>query len=55
VDFKTDNVTEENVEERAVQYRPQVLAYADAMARIYQKPVKEVFLYFFHLGKFVSV
>jgi ATP-dependent helicase/nuclease subunit A len=55
VDFKTDKVTEENVEERAVQYRPQVLAYADAMARIYQKPVKEVFLYFFHLGKFVSV
>ena len=55
VDFKTDKVTEENAEERTAQYRPQVLAYADAMSRIYQKPIKAAYLYVFHLGKFVSV
>ncbi len=55
VDFKTDLVTERNVAARAEVYRPQVLAYADAMARIYEKPVKEAVLYFFRLNRFVSV
>ncbi len=55
VDFKTDFVTEETVAERAELYRPQVLAYVNAMARIYEKNVKSAVLYFFRLGKFVSV
>ena len=55
VDFKTDRVTEETLPERVRQYRPQVLAYAGALERIYGKPVKEALLYFFHTGRFVPV
>ena len=55
IDFKTDYVTEETLVEKAEHYRPQVMAYADAMARIYQLPVKESWLYFFRLGRFVQI
>jgi len=55
VDFKTDRVTEETLPEAAQRYREQVQTYADAMERIYQKPVKDAMLYFFRLGKFVRV
>ena len=55
VDFKTDYVTEETLEATAGRYRTQVQVYADALARIYQKPIKEKLLYFFHLGRFVSL
>ena len=55
VDFKTDTVTEENLDERVAHYRAQVLAYADAMSRIYQQKVKATYLYFFRLGRFVQV
>ena len=55
VDFKTDHVTEETVSGRAEYYRPQVAAYADALRRIYQKPVKKTLLYFFHTGSFVEM
>ncbi len=55
VDFKTDKVTESNYQDRAAHYRPQVRSYADAMERIYGKPIKAAYLYFFHLGKFVAV
>ena len=55
VDFKTDHVTCDTVSERASHYRPQVLAYANALQRIYRKPVKKALLYFFRLGEFVPV
>ena len=55
VDFKTDRVTEATLPEKLRQYRPQVLAYAGALERIYGKPVKESCLYFFALDRFVSL
>ena len=55
VDFKTDRVTEQTLPERAAHYRPQVLAYASALERIYQKPVRETLLYFFHMDRLVSI
>ena len=55
VDFKTDRVTEGTLPEKLRQYRPQVLAYAGALERIYGKPVKESCLYFFALDRFVSL
>ena len=55
VDFKTDRVTEETVLSRAQHYAPQVEAYANALARIFERPVKEKLLYFFKLGKTVSL
>ena len=55
VDFKTDRVTEETVLSRAQDYAPQVEAYANALSRIFERPVKEKLLYFFKLGKTVSL
>jgi len=55
VDFKTDGVTEATLETAVQRYRPQVQAYADAMSRIFQKPVKQALLYFFRLNTFAEV
>jgi ATP-dependent helicase/nuclease subunit A len=55
IDFKTDYVTEDTILNRAQHYAPQVRAYAQAMERIYQKPVKEATLYFFCLDRFVTI
>ena len=55
VDYKTDAVTEDSVEALVTRYRCQVLAYADAMGRIYEKPIKGAYLYLFRLDRFVKV
>ncbi len=55
VDFKTDFVTEQTVVGVSERYRPQVEAYADALARIYGMDVKKRYLYFFHLDRFLEV
>lgn len=55
LDFKTDRVTEQTMPERAAQYNPQVRAYAKALARIYERPVKEALLYFFCVNAYVPV
>lgn len=55
IDFKTDFVTEAMLDEKVWQYRAQVMTYAHALGRIYQKPVKEAMLYFFRINRFVQV
>ncbi|MBO5891933.1 MAG: helicase-exonuclease AddAB subunit AddA [Oscillospiraceae bacterium] len=55
LDFKTDSVTELTLEATVERYRDQVQAYADAMQRIFQKPVKQALLYFFRMNTFVTV
>ena len=50
LDFKTDRVFGPDLAQRAESYRPQLDAYADALSRIFQKPVKEKLLYFFLSG-----
>lgn len=55
IDFKTDYVTEETVDQVVDSYKMQVRTYASAMERIYQKPVKARLLYFFALNRFVDV
>lgn len=55
VDFKTDRVTEETVAAVADRYRLQVQTYGEALARIYEKPIKAQYLYFFRLDRFVEV
>ena len=55
LDFKTDFVTEETVDAVAERYRPRVDTYASAMSRIYQRPVKGRYLYFFRLDRLVQV
>ncbi len=55
IDFKTDFVTADTLYAKVEHYRPQVVAYASALERIYKKPVKAALLYFFRLDKFVTV
>ena len=55
LDFKTDRLKEGDIPEKVKQYQPQLRTYADALSRIYGKPVKSAHLYFFRLGKTVQV
>ena len=55
IDFKTDYVTDATLDEKVRNYRTQVQAYADAICRIYRKPIKESWLYFFRLNRFVKI
>ncbi len=53
IDFKTDRITDEIALRQ--RYADQVRTYADALSRIFDKPVKEKALYLFHTGKFLYV
>ena len=53
VDFKTDYLTAETLKEITARYKPQVDTYADALRRIFRKPIKAKALYFFHIDDFV--
>ena len=55
IDFKTDYVTDDTLEQKVQMYRSQVEAYAGAMSRIYCAPIKSAWLYFFQLNRFVKV
>ena len=55
VDFKTDYVTEDTLEEKVETYRPQLAAYSAALERILEMPVKNRILYFFRTGQAVEV
>ena len=55
LDFKTDKVTQNSLEEAVLRHSLQIQTYADALSRIYELPVKEKYLYFFRLNCFVRV
>ena len=55
LDFKTDQIKESELEERARQYRTQVLLYANSLGRIYNRPVTERWLHFLALRTTLSV
>lgn len=55
IDFKTDRITEAKLNTAVEKYRYQVKAYADALSRIFGKPIKSAYLYFFHLNQSVDV
>ena len=50
VDFKTDFIRD-NLKQKALDYMPQLEAYAKALGRIYSCPVKAKYLYFFSAGQ----
>ena len=54
VDFKTDRLYD-GPERKAADYAPQIGAYAAALSRIFQTPVKARYLYFFDCGEAVEV
>ncbi|MCL2391936.1 MAG: helicase-exonuclease AddAB subunit AddA [Oscillospiraceae bacterium] len=49
IDFKTDYLTPETLEEKTRLYEPQLKAYAEALERITGKTVGERIIYFFYL------
>ena len=56
IDYKTDNVrTDDEITARAELYRGQLMAYAEALGRIFEKPVHECVLYFLTPGREVKV
>ena len=55
LDFKTDYVTEQSLMGVTEKYKAQVYAYAQALSRIYQMPIKAAKLYFFHINQFVDI
>ena len=55
IDFKSDAVTEDTLASVVERYRPQIMTYCDALARIYEMPVKDSFLYFFRLDRYVHL
>lgn len=55
IDFKTDRVTQDTVEQVAENYRSQVQTYGEALRRIYEMPIKAQYLYFFRINRFVEV
>ena len=46
LDFKTDAVKESDVEQKVTEYRSQLLLYARALERIYNRPVTKRWLHF---------
>ncbi|MEO6035531.1 MAG: 3'-5' exonuclease, partial [Verrucomicrobiota bacterium] len=55
LDFKTDQIKESEIAERTLAYRSQVLLYADALSRIYGRPVTRRWLHFLSPQQTVSV
>jgi len=55
IDFKTDNVTEETLEEKKRLYAPQLNAYGHAMERITGLPAASRIIWFFALDKAVQI
>ena len=55
IDFKTDRVNENSIDMISRGYISQVQAYANALSRIYQLPIKSAWLYFFSMNQFVPI
>jgi len=55
LDFKTDDVAKDDVSGRATEYRPQIIAYAAALQRIYNRPVTERWLHFLSARQTVAI
>ena len=55
LDFKSDSVSAAEAADAAQKYTLQVMAYARAVSRIFQKPIKKACLYFFRCGEFADL
>ena len=55
IDFKTDRVTDEKLQDTVAKYQLQIETYARALSRIFELPIKEKVLYFFEIDKGVSI
>jgi len=55
LDYKTDNIQEEAVSTRLNHYQVQLELYAQALQRIYQRPVTRKWLHFLSLNKTIEL
>jgi ATP-dependent helicase/nuclease subunit A len=55
VDYKTDRLTQYNLEQRLEYYRGQLYWYRRALEEIHGKPVREMYLYFFDSRELLQV
>lgn len=55
IDFKTDRISAQQASVRAEHYRPQLETYREALGRIFERPVREMILYFLKPGKEVTL
>ena len=55
IDFKTDRVDDASVADVANGYRAQLEAYGRSLSRIFEKPIKQKYLYFFRIDRFIAV
>ena len=55
IDFKTDRISEKDLDAAVRHYRYQIEAYAASLSRIFEKPIKRTCLYFFKLNQCVDV
>lgn len=55
VDFKTDYVTQENLEDKISNYRPQIEAYSMALEQILERKVIRKVLYFLRTGQAIEI
>ena len=55
IDFKTDRVNAATLNKTVEGYYTQVKTYANALSRIFRKPVKDMYLYFFRINELVRL
>ena len=55
LDFKTDFITKSNLGEKIAQYRDQVSVYANALSRIFEKPICATYIYFFSSEELIRI
>ena len=55
LDFKTDHISVDSVDTAVEKHRLQVEIYAAALSKIYRKPIKKKYLYFFSCDCFAEV
>ena len=51
LDFKTDQVTAKSVGEKVKEYEPQLWLYSQGLQKIYQRPVRRIWLHFLEIGQ----
>lgn len=55
LDFKTDYITASNLADKIAQYKSQVITYANALSRIFEKPVTASYIYFFSSEQLIEI
>jgi ATP-dependent helicase/nuclease subunit A len=55
LDFKTDFITQTNLQDKISHYRIQINTYAEALSKIYEKPVLKKYIYFFSSDQLIRV